>query len=119
MIAILVITGVTLGLISFLRAAIGLVMGVFMGLVLNRVQLLAWSRSARLITATVDAVGVLMLFLFVTLVVLRAFLALSFTSGLVESAVVGMSTTTGVMFMRLRHLRREIQKIVEALARED
>jgi cobalamin biosynthesis protein CobD/CbiB len=119
MLAILVITGITLGFISFLRATLGMVMGVMMGLVLNRIQRLTWSRNARLVTATVDAVGILMLFLFVVLVSLRAFLALSFTSGLLESAVVGMSTATGVMFMRLRHLRREVQKIVEALAKED
>lgn len=117
--AILVTTGITLGIISLLRAAAGIAIGVLMGLVLNRVQLLTWSRSARLVTATIDILGVFMLLLFVVLVCLRAFLALNYTSGLMESAVVGMSTMMGVMFMRVRHLRREIRKIIDALAQED
>lgn len=109
----LLFTNLTLGRISLLRAAAGLLIGALMGTALNRVQRISWSARAERVIATVDAAGTAMLALFSVLVSLRAFLALRLSTDLFEAAVVGMATTVGVTSVRLRGLRRRVRRAVE------
>ncbi len=62
---LMLVIGLLLGEIALLRAATAVLAGIPLGLILSRVQRVSWSPDAQLLTATIDALGVVMLLLLV------------------------------------------------------
>ena len=117
--ALMLVIGLLLGEIALLRAATAVLAGIPLGLILSRVQRVAWSRDAQLLTATIDALGVVMLLLFWSLLTLRARWLLGVTDSLVEVAAIGMATASGILMTRLWSLRQAIQRALATLADGD
>lgn len=92
-------------------AAVGIFIGLFIGVITARMRHLSWDKDAKKIVSRLDVVGIIILVFYMGFVFLRSRLIGIFVQGPVVGAV-GFSITAGVMFGRIVGTRNAIMEIL-------
>jgi hypothetical protein len=93
-------------------AGIGILLGVFIGIVSARMQHLSWDHGAKKIVSSLDLIGIIISVIYMAFVFLRSKLIGIFLVGPVVGAV-GFSITAGVMIGRIVGTRNAIIEILK------
>jgi hypothetical protein len=92
-------------------AAVGILVGLLVGIVTARRYHLSWDKDAKKIVSRLDLVGIIILVLYIGFVIIRSRLIGIFVQGSVVGAV-GFSITAGVMIGRVVGTRNAIIEIL-------
>jgi hypothetical protein len=92
-------------------AAVGILVGLLVGIVTARRYHLSWDKDAKKIVSRLDLVGIIILVLYIGFVIIRSRLIGIFVQGPVVGAV-GFSITAGVMIGRVVGTRNAIIEIL-------
>ena len=93
-------------------AAVGILVGLLVGIVTARRYHLSWDKDAKKIVSRLDLVGIIILVLYIGFVIIRSRLIGIFVQGPVVGAV-GFSITAGVMIGRVVGTRNAIMEILK------
>jgi len=93
-------------------AIIGILIGLFIGVITARMRHLSWDHDAQKIVSRLDEVGIIILVLYIAFVIVRSKLIGYFVAAPMVGAV-GFSITAGVMIGRVVGTRNAIMEILK------
>ena len=93
-------------------ATLGILIGLFMGIISARMYHLSWNHDAKKIVSRLDVVGAIILVLYILFVIVRSRLIGIFVAAPMVGAV-GLSITAGIMIGRVIGTRNAIIEILK------
>lgn len=95
----------------------GLVAGIMVGLVFSRMYKITWSEEDQQVAKSIDAVGVVILVLYLIFTLKRSAITQHFTQG-PSVATISLAVLLGVTIGRLLESRHKIAKIIKDISSE-
>jgi uncharacterized protein (DUF697 family) len=93
-------------------AAIGIFIGLFLGIISARMYHLSWDKDAKKIVSRLDVIGIIILVFYMAFVIVRSKLIGYFVAAPMVGAV-GFSITAGIMIGRVIGTRNAIMEILK------